>query len=152
MRREIYRAVAAAGLVAGTTVAGAGSASAGSVDYDCPDFPNQSVAQVVFVEAGGLRGNDRFRLDLDNDLIACEDQFGGGSRDIEGLPPAEDLGFPINGGGGQGNGGAPVGGVDAGAGGTAGAGPEAPLLVTGAALTTVGVLAFAQWRRRRPAE
>ncbi|MBC7647331.1 MAG: excalibur calcium-binding domain-containing protein, partial [Pseudopedobacter sp.] len=41
-------------------------------DLDCKNFLSQEAAQTIFTALGGL-SNDRFRLDADNDGIACEE-------------------------------------------------------------------------------
>lgn len=41
-------------------------------DYNCSDFKTQVEAQAVFEAAGGLEGNDPYRLDTDKDLRVCE--------------------------------------------------------------------------------
>lgn len=41
-------------------------------DYNCSDFSTQAEAQAVFEAAGGLKGNDPYRLDTDGDLRVCE--------------------------------------------------------------------------------
>ena len=95
-------------------------------DLDCPDFATQEEAQAE-LEADP---SDPHGLDVDNDGIACE--------------------FLPSGGGGTGDdqAGAPVGGVDTGAGGLAGTGMSlTSLLLTGGALAA-GAGAFLNRRRR----
>lgn len=41
-------------------------------DYNCSDFKTQAEAQAVFEAAGGMKGNDPYRLDTDGDLKVCE--------------------------------------------------------------------------------
>ena len=141
MRTALGSGLAAAAVAA--SVALAAPASAGTEDRDCPDFSSQAEAQAAFDAVPG----DPERLDRDNDGIACESQFGepDSDSDSDSPPPEEDT---------DGNEPSetptPVGGVDAGGGGTAG-GEGFPVAAVGLAglgtlLTAGGVTVLARRR------
>ena len=118
-------------------------------DRDCPDFPSQAAAQRHLQS----QPSDPDRLDADNDGIACETHFGGGSR-IE-----EDENNDDENNNDETNNNndddddnndddTPNGGVAAGAGGTAGP-ASAVLPATGALAGTVLIGAGVAAARRR---
>ena len=126
---RVRTAVAIAVLTAGVSYPLAGVAMA--QDRDCTDFATQAEAQAVYEQDT----SDPNGLDADNDGVACESLPGGA------LGSAEN--------GDQDTGAAPSGGVEAGAGGTAG--DDSNLLVPvglagGALLAAGGVVLI----RRRP--
>lgn len=45
----------------------------GVADVDCGDFPTQADAQSFFAGTNGSKTNDPYRLDSDNDGIACQE-------------------------------------------------------------------------------
>jgi hypothetical protein len=137
---RVLTTVAAGVLAAALSFPMAGVALA--QDLNCPDFPTQAAAQAVF----NADPRDPNNLDRDRDGIACETRPGGvmGSGEDE---------MPGDGGSTTGDhdrGSAPRGGVEAGAGGTAGSGSELllALAATGGAALAAGGLVLV---RRGPA-
>lgn len=119
-----HQIVAASGLAAAATViAAAPSVAVKSADLDCSDFTSQSQAQAVY----NSNPSDPNRLDRDGDGIACETAGGSGVSSS-----------------------APQGGVETGAGGTAGLESEAILALGGLALAGAGGIVL--HRRRQAAE
>jgi hypothetical protein len=113
---------AAIGLaVAASVIASTPAVAAG--DLDCSDFQTQAQAQAVYNQDP----SDPNRLDADGDHIACES--GGGS------------GVPVS---------APQGGVQTGAGGTAGL--ESKGLFACGGLALAGAAGITLYRRRVPAD
>ncbi len=110
-------------------------ASAGAPDlWDCPDFEFQEDAQAVFDQFPG----DPYRLDDDNDGIACEGLPSRGSTGTT-LPPSAAPSSAT-----------PVGGVQTGFGGTAPDGDSANLtpIMAVIALGLVSGGGFIAFRRR----
>ena len=97
-------------------------------DLDCRDFATREEAQAEF----DADPSDPFDLDRDNDGTACETLPAGMMEDEA----------PAGNGGDTDNGAAPVGSIEAGAGGTAGDGSEllVPLTLGGVVLTAGGVV------------
>ena len=104
-------------------------------DLDCSDFQTQADAQAVYNQDS----RDPNDLDLDHDGTACEALFGGPPGSGEGPSPTSS---------------APSGGVETGAGGTAGGSPEdSPELlvlgVAGGAVLAAGGVVLARRRSVR---
>ena len=130
---RVRTAVAVAVLTAGLSYPLAGVALA--QDVDCPDFATQAEAQAVF----DRDPSDPNRLDADDDGVACEALPGGA------------LGSAENGttNGDQDAGTAPSGGVEAGAGGTAGDDDSnvlLPVSLAGGALLAAGGIVLSRLR------
>lgn len=111
--------VATSALTIATSALLTGPAVAASGDLDCPDFTTQSQAQVEY----DRDPSDPNRLDDDGDGIACESAGGNG------VPSS-----------------APQGGVETGAGGTAGLESMDLLAFGGLALVGAGGIALARRR------
>lgn len=122
----------------------AGVASAApAADRDCADYPTRAAAQAALA----ADPSDPYRLDADNDGLACEDNAGsaGGSRATTG--------------GDRGTGddqvsATPVGSVDAGDGSASATGPvtgddAAPLVLAGFATLAAAGAVGAVWSTRR---
>lgn len=172
---RLRAAVLTGALTAGVVLGFAGTASA--QDLNCSDFATQSEAQAT-LEANP---SDPNRLDGNNNGVACESSFGGGSRGpgSNSTGSGSSTGGSSSTGGGSSSGGqeessssngsstssssgsstgsdtgtAPTGGVETGAGGTAGADLVDSGSVPGGlvALTVVGagaVVGVAGYRRR----
>lgn len=130
---RVRNAVTVAVLTAGMSYPLAGVALA--QDLNCSDFTTQAEAQAVYNQDP----SDPNGLDRDNDGVACEALPGG-------APGSAENGANT---GGQDTGTAPAGGVEAGAGGTAGGDDSGVLLpagLAGALLVAGGVVLI----RRRP--
>jgi Excalibur calcium-binding domain len=132
---RVRNAVAVAVLAAGVSYPLAGVAQA--QDVNCSDFSTQAQAQAVYDQDP----SDPNGLDRDNDGVACESLPGGAPGSAENGANTGD----------QDAGAVPSGGVEAGAGGTAG-GENSNMLVPmglagGAVLVAGGVVLI----RRRPA-
>jgi hypothetical protein len=118
---RFHRIVAASGLAVAATALAVHPANA--ADYDCSDFTSQSQAQGVY----DSNPSDPNRLDRDGDGIACETAGGSGVSST-----------------------APEGGVETGAGGTAGLESEALFVAGGLALAGAGAIVL--HRRRLAAD
>lgn len=125
-------------VTAGATLLFPAVASAG--DLDCPDFATQAEAQQVFEQDE----SDPNGLDADDDGIACEVHFGGGSRLSAAAPSAA---APRAAGSSAAT---PVGGVQTGLGGTADDPNLAPLMAV-IALGLASGAGFIAFRRRTQA-
>ncbi|MEJ5869285.1 excalibur calcium-binding domain-containing protein [Pseudokineococcus sp. 5B2Z-1] len=123
-----YRTALSVALAAGV-VGLAGSPALAADPYDCDDFSSQAEAQAEFDRVSG----DPSGLDRDDDGQACE-----------------NTDYPSSGSGSTGGGeegmAMPSGGVDAGAGGTAG--DVGALLASGGLLAAAGVGGLVVARRR----
>jgi len=108
---------------------GAPALAASGADRDCADFGSQQEAQDALEAVPG----DPERLDRDDDGKACE-SFGYGSQEDD--DDADDDVMTV-----------PRGGVDAGAGATAGV-EELPLLLTGVGALGLGAAGLVLVRRR----
>lgn len=120
----VHRIVAASALAVATSImAAAPAAGAASGDLDCSDFSTQSQAQGVY----DSNPSDPNGLDRDGDGIACESAGGSGLASTT-----------------------PQGGVETGAGGTAGVESEAMFAFGGLALAGAGGIML--YRRRVAAD
>ena len=119
---RLQRILATSGLAVAASVMAAAPASAAD-QYDCPDFQTQSQAQKIYDQDP----SDPNGLDRDDDGIACEDAGGGGLSTS-----------------------APQGGVQTGAGGTAGLESETLFACGGVALA--GAAGIMIYRRRVAAD
>ncbi len=94
MQRFIMAATVLLSLVLGLVVSAPAPVSAGAGNPNCGDFASQPEAQRFFQDNGGSPTNNVAGLDDDNDGIACETFFGGGSiivdPPVEGGPPVID--------------------------------------------------------------
>ena len=127
---RISKLVAAGALALATTVLTMPSAAASAGDVDCPDFSTQAEAQAEY----DADPSDPNRLDADDDGIACETlPGGGGGTSDDGVAEDDDAVVP-------------EGGVDTGAGGTAGVESEGLLVLGGVAVA--GAAALVLYRRR----
>lgn len=131
---RVRTAVAVTVLTAGMSFPLAGVALA--QDRDCGDFATQAAAQAVYDQDP----SDPNRLDTDDDGVACESLPGGATGSAEPGEGSED----------EDTGAAPSGGVEAGAGGTAGddSFPLVPVSLAGGVLLAAGGVVLV---RRGPA-
>ena len=132
---RVRNAVAVTVLTAGMSYPLAGVALA--QDLDCADFSTQAQAQAVLNQDP----SDPNRLDTDNDGVACEG--------LPGAPGSAENGTNT---GDRDTGVAPSGGVEAGAGGTAGGDDTGLLLPIGLAGGTLLIAGGVVLIRRRPVE
>ena len=116
---KIHQLVVTSGLTVAASALLTNPASAASGDLDCPDFTTQSQAQLEY----NRDPSDPNRLDDDGDRIACESAGGDGVSSS-----------------------APQGGVETGAGGTAGIESMDLLAFGGLALVGAGGIAVARRR------
>lgn len=127
MRIRTFAVACVVSVVATLPLAGVASAQP---ERDCPDFATQADAQAALNSVPG----DPERLDADDDGIACESRFGGGSASTADATQAQEQVRTV-----------PQGGVDTGDGSATDSGPLVVVLL-GASALGAGALAV-----RRPA-